>query len=115
MLRDALGQRLTVLRPAAYHQNLLAQALAGMHHGALLARRAVHATSTSPTSAEVAADALGGPTPGVTLDLAGPEVLTTRQLAELAAAVLGREVSDMRIALAGVAGRAGRRAREPGP
>ena len=44
--------------------------------------------------AEVAADALGGAHAGLTLDLAGPEVLTTRQLAEQAAAALGREVSE---------------------
>ena len=49
--------------------------------------------------AEVAADALGGAHAGLTLDLAGPEVLTTRQLAEQAAAALGREVSDMRVPL----------------
>ena len=30
VLREALGERLTVLRPAAYHQNLVAQARSGM-------------------------------------------------------------------------------------
>ena len=30
LLREALGERLTVLRPAAYHQNLLGQARSGM-------------------------------------------------------------------------------------
>ena len=42
--------------------------------------------------AEVAADALTGHHLGVTLDLAGPEVLTTREMAEQAASALGRPV-----------------------
>ena len=37
---------------------------------------------------------------GTTLDLAGPEVLTTRQLTEAAAVALGRPVSDSRMPLA---------------
>ena len=36
----------------------------------------------------------------MTLDLAGPEVLTTRQLTEEAAVALGRPVSDSRMPLA---------------
>ena len=42
VLGDALGDLLTVLRPAAYHQNLLEQARSGAHPGALLARRPLH-------------------------------------------------------------------------
>ena len=97
-LRAALGERLTVLRPAAYHQNLAGQA----HSGMLRVPYSVDAPFTNVDLidvAEVAADALCGAHTGLTLDLAGPEVLTTRQLAEQAAAALGREVSDMRIPL----------------
>ena len=98
VLRAALGERLTVLRPAAYHQNLAGQAHAGM----LRVPYSLDAPFTNvdlTDVAEVAADALGGAHAGRTLDLAGPEVLTTRQLAEQAAAALGRDVSDMRIPL----------------
>ena len=88
VLRDALGERVTVLRPAAYHQNLVAQALSGM----LPVPYSLDAPFTNvdlEDVAEVAADALLGAHAGLTLDLAGPEVLTVRQLAEQAAAVLG--------------------------
>ncbi len=98
LLRAALGERLTVLRPAAYHQNLLGQARSGM----LRVPYSLDAPFTNvdlTDVAEVAADALGGAHAGLSLDLAGPEVLTTRQLAEQAAAALGRVVSDMRIPL----------------
>ena len=93
VLRDALGQRLTVLRPAAYHQNLVQQALSGM----LAVPYSLDAPFTNvdlADVAEVAADALLGAHAGLTLDLAGPEVLSTRQLAAQAAAVLGRGVGD---------------------
>jgi uncharacterized protein YbjT (DUF2867 family) len=98
LLRDALGERVTVLRPAAYHQNLVAQARSGM----LSVPYSVDAPFTNvdlADVAEVAADALGGAHAGLTLDLAGPEVLTTRQLAERAAVALGHPVSDMRMPL----------------
>ncbi len=98
MLRGALGERLTVLRPAAYHQNLVAQALAGM----LRVPYSVDAPFTNvdlADVADVAADALLGAHAGLTLDLAGPEVLTTSQLAEQAAAVLRREVSSERVSV----------------
>ena len=42
LLRDAVGDRLVVLRPAAYHQNLVAQARSGMLAVPVLARRPVH-------------------------------------------------------------------------
>lgn len=98
VLRTALGERVTVLRPAAYHQNLLAQARSGM----LAVPYSLDAPFTNvdlDDVAQVAADALLGAHAGATLDLAGPEVLTTRQMAEHAAAGLGRPVSDMRIPL----------------
>ncbi|MFL6079380.1 MAG: SDR family oxidoreductase [Ornithinibacter sp.] len=96
VLRAALGERLTVLRPAAYHQNLVPQALAGM-------LRVPYSLDMPFTNvdladvAEVAVHALQGAHAGLTLDLAGPEALTVRQLAERATALLGREVSCVRI------------------
>ncbi len=98
LLRYALGTGLTVLRPAAYHQNLVTQALARM----LRVPYSVDAPFTNvelADVAEVAADALLGAHAGLNLDLAGPEVLTTRQLAEQASAVLGREVGSMPISV----------------
>ena len=98
VLREALGERLTVLRPAAYHQNLVGSALAG----GLSVPYSLDAPFTNvdlADVAEVAAAALGGAHAGLTLDLAGPEVLTTRQLAEQATAVLGREVLVARISV----------------
>jgi len=99
LLREALGERLTVLRPAAYHQNLLGQARSGM----LTVPYSLDAPFTNvdlDDVAQVAADALLGAHTGLTLDLAGPEVLTVRQMTEEAAAALGRPVSDARISLA---------------
>ena len=99
VLREALGERLTVLRPAAYHQNLLGQARTGM----LSVPYSLDAPFTNvdlDDVADVAADALLGAHPGLTLDLAGPEVLTTRQMTEEAAAALGRPVSDTHVSLA---------------
>jgi NAD(P)H dehydrogenase (quinone) len=98
VLREALGQPLTVLRPAAYHQNLVAQALSGM----LAVPYSLDAPFTNvdlADVAEVAADALLGAHAGLTLDLAGPEALSTRLLAAQAAAVLGREVGDRRMSV----------------
>jgi NAD(P)H dehydrogenase (quinone) len=99
VLREALGERLTVLRPAAYHQNLLGQARTGM----LSVPYSLDAPFTNvdlADVADVAADALLGAHPGATLDLAGPEVLTTRQMTEEAATALGHSVSDTHISLA---------------
>ncbi len=98
VLREVFGERLTVLRPAAYHQNLVGAALGGE----LCVPYSLDAPFTNvdlADVAEVAVAALGGGHAGLTLDLAGPEVLTTRQLAEQAAAVLGREVRVRRISL----------------
>ena len=89
-----LGQscpgRLVVLRPAAYHQNLLAGALSGT----ITVPYSVDAPFTTvdlDDVAEVAAAVLLGQGVGVH-DLAGPEVLTTRVMGEQAASVLCCEV-----------------------
>lgn len=86
----------TVLRPAAYHQNLLGSALSG--------RLAVPYSLDSPFTnvdlddvAEVAATVLTRPGhEGVTYDLAGPEVLSVRDQAAVATDVLGRRVEAVR-------------------
>lgn len=92
LLRGVLGERVTVLRPAAYHQNLLDQALAGM----VTVPYSPDAPFTNVDLgdvAEVAASVLLDPVAAHQVhDLAGPEVLTTRAMAEQAAAVLGRAV-----------------------
>jgi uncharacterized protein YbjT (DUF2867 family) len=91
VLRAALGAGLTVLRPAAYHQNLLGQALGG----AVTVPYSPDAPFTTVDLADVAAvaaDALTGSHPGAALDLGGPQVLTTREMAGLAASALGRPV-----------------------
>ena len=95
LLREVLGERVTVLRPAAYHQNLLGPARAGV----LRVPYSLDAPFTNVDLrdvAEVAADALAGQHAGTALDLAGPEVLTTRVLAEQAARALGRPVAAVR-------------------
>jgi uncharacterized protein YbjT (DUF2867 family) len=91
----------TVLRPAAYHQNLVGAALAG--------RLAVPYSLDSPFTnvdladvAEVAATVLTRPGhEGVTYDLAGPEVLSVRDQAVVAADVLGHPVEAVRVELSG--------------
>ena len=92
LLRQAMGDRLVVLRPAAYHQNLLDQARAGM----VTVPYSPDAPFTNVDLgdvAEVAAAALLDPGVGGEVhELAGAEVLTTRAMVEQAAAVLGRAV-----------------------
>ena len=98
LLREALGSRVTVLRPAAYHQNLVGQARAGL----LSVPYSLDAPFTNvdlDDVAAVAADALGGAHAGATLELAGPEVLSVREMAEQAAAALGRPVRASRMPL----------------
>ena len=95
----ATGLPWTVLRPAAYHQNLLGAALAG--------RIAVPYDLDAPFTnvdlgdvAEVAAEALTGALPaGGTHELAGPETLSVRALAEVATDVLGRPVHAEQVTL----------------
>jgi uncharacterized protein YbjT (DUF2867 family) len=89
----------TVLRPAAYHQNLLGAALRG--------RIAVPHDLDAPFTnvdlgdvAEVAARALTGEFPaGGTHELAGPETLSVGALAEVATDVLGRPVHAEQVPL----------------
>lgn len=93
VLRDLLPGRVVVLRPAAYHQNLLEPALAG--------RITVPYSLDAPFSnvdlddvAEVAAMALTEEGhAGQTYELCGPEALSVRELAAIAREVLGREVA----------------------
>ena len=99
VLRSALGDRLTILRPAAYHQNLLDQARAGVI--------TVPYSPDAPFSnvdlgdvAQVAAAALLNPVIGGGVhDLAGPQVLTTEEMGRQAAAALGRRVEVRRISI----------------
>lgn len=89
----------TILRPAAYHQNLLDAARGG--------RIAVPYSLDAPFSnvdledvAEVAAMVLTDPGhAGRTYELAGPEILTVRDLAEIASAMLGRDVEAVMVPL----------------
>ena len=99
VVRSAI-QDTTVLRPAAYHQNLVDAAHAG--------RLAVPYSLDTPFTnvdlddvAEVAATVLTRPGhEGVTHDLAGPEVLSVREQAHVAAHVLGHPVEALRVELA---------------
>ena len=95
LLRAVLGERVTVLRPSAYHQNLLGQALDGVVT-VPYSPDAPFSTVDLDDVSQVAADALTGGHAAATLDLAGPDVLTTRQMAEQASDVLGRPVEVRR-------------------
>lgn len=99
VLRSALGDRLTVLRPAAYHQNLLDQ----VHTGVVNLPYSPDAPFSNVDLgdvAQVAAGALLDPAgDGGVHDLAGPEVLTTEQMGQQAAAVLGHPVEIRRISI----------------
>ncbi|CAN7475329.1 NmrA family NAD(P)-binding protein [Terrabacter sp. LjRoot27] len=90
----------TVLRPAAYHQNLLDAA----HVGRLAVPYSLDVPFTNvdlDDVAEVAATVLTRPGhEGVTYDLAGPEVLSVREQARVAADVLGHPVEAVRVELA---------------
>lgn len=90
---------LTVLRPAAYHQNLVGAAQAG----SLAVPYSLDAPFTNvdlDDVAEVAATALTRPGhEGVTYDLAGPEVLSVADQARVAGRVLGRPVEAVRLDL----------------
>jgi uncharacterized protein YbjT (DUF2867 family) len=98
VVRD-LHPHAVVLRPAAYHQNLLDAARGG--------RIAVPYSLDTPFTnvdlddvAEVAAALLTGSAwQAATLELAGPERLTVRELADIAARTLGREVLAERTSL----------------
>lgn len=100
LLRQVALPELVVLRPGAYHQNLLGAALAG--ELAVPYRLDVPFTTVDLADvAEVAASALLGRLPaGSVVDLAGPESLTVAQLAAQAEQVLGRSVTARRLTLA---------------
>ena len=91
--------RATILRPAAYHQNLVEAARSG--------RMAVPYSLDAPFTnvdlgdvAEVAALVLTRHGhEGITYELAGPEVLSVHEQAAVATAVLGRQVTAERMTL----------------
>ena len=91
----AEGVPWTVLRPAAYHQNLLPAALAGE----LAVPYSLDAPFTNVDLADVAlvaATVLAEPGhEGQVYDLAGPETLTVREMAAQATDVLGRPVAAL--------------------
>lgn len=99
LLRQSLGDRLVVLRPAAYHQNLLDQAPAGV----MTVPYSPDAPFTNVDLGDVGDVAawalLEQGVGGEVHDLAGPEALTTREMAERASAALGRPVRVERITL----------------
>src|SRR4051812_16130855 len=90
----------TILRPAAYHQNLTEAAL----YGRLYVPYSLDAPFTNVDLhdvAQVAATVLTRPGhEGVTYELAGPEVLSVRDQARVAADVLGHPVEAVRVELA---------------
>ncbi|MGG5260174.1 SDR family oxidoreductase [Phycicoccus avicenniae] len=92
VLRRRVPASLVVLRPSAYHENLLPQVLAGavtLPYSADTPFTTVALTDV----AEAAAGALLDPArDGEVHDLVGPDVLTTRQMVARAEQVLGRPV-----------------------
>lgn len=107
----ALLPQATVLRPAAYHQNLLDAARLGrvdvpysldspfsnvdLDDVAQVAALVLTANGNADRNAERNADGHEG----ATYDLAGPERLSVRELAAIATDVLGRRVDAVEIAL----------------
>ncbi len=91
-LREGFPGGLVVLRPSAYHQNLVPQVLAGevvLPYSADAPFTTVDLEDVALAAAVVLLDASRA---GEVHELSGPEVLTTRRMAEVAAEVLGREV-----------------------
>ena len=92
VLRERFPGGLVVLRPSAYHQNLLPQVLAGE----VVLPYSADAPFTTVDLEDVALAAalvlLDPSRAGEVHDLSGPEVLTTRRMVEQAAEVLGQEV-----------------------
>ena len=90
----------TVLRPAAYHQNLVDAAASGR----LTVPYSLDAPFTNVDLADVAEVAATVLTrvghEGLTYDLAGPEVLSVRDLARVATDVVGRPVQAIRVEVA---------------
>jgi NAD(P)H dehydrogenase (quinone) len=99
VLRQALGERVTVLRPSAYHQNLVGPTRSGL----LSVPYSLDAPFTNVDLgdvAEVAASMLLDPGGGGDVhDLAGPEQLTTRQMCFKAASASGRAVDVREITI----------------
>ncbi|MGO4601045.1 SDR family oxidoreductase [Terrabacter sp. 2YAF2] len=99
VIRDHLPG-VTVLRPAAYHQNLVDAAASGQ----LTVPYSLDAPFTNVDLADVAQVAVTVLTrighEGLTYDLAGPEVLSVRDLARVATDVLGRPVQAIRVDVA---------------
>lgn len=100
VIRDHLPG-VTVLRPAAYHQNLVDAAVSGR----LTVPYSLDAPFTNVDLADVAEVAVTVLTrighEGLTYDLAGPEVLSVRDLARVATDVLSRPVQAIRVDVAG--------------
>lgn len=89
----AAGVPWTVLRPAAYHQNLLPAALSGSI-GVPYSLDAPFSNVDLEDVAAVAATVLSeAGHEGQTYDLAGPETLSVREMAAQASEVLGRPVT----------------------
>ncbi|HSF99094.1 MAG TPA: NmrA family NAD(P)-binding protein [Ornithinibacter sp.] len=99
LLRQALGGRVVVLRPAAYHQNLLGQARAGVMTVPYSPDAPFTTVDLGDVAAVAASALLGSGARGGVHDLAGPEPLTTREMAEQASVALGRPVRVERITL----------------
>ena len=93
VLRERFSGLLTVLRPSAYHQNLVPQVLAG-EVVLPYSPDAPFTTVDLDDVAQAAAAVLLDPSPtGAVHDLCGPDVLSTRLMVEVAAEVIGRGVT----------------------
>lgn len=100
VLRDGVPGSLAILRPSAYHQNLLGAALRG-EIAVPYSLDAPFTTVDLLDVAEAAAVVLLDPSgAGGVHDLCGPDVLTSRRMAEVAADVLGRPVHARELTLA---------------
>lgn len=92
VLRERFSGGLVVMRPSAYHQNLLPQVLAG-EVALPYSADAPFTTVDLEDVAEAAAVVLLDPSrAGEVHGLSGPELLTTRRMVEVAREVLGHEV-----------------------
>jgi NAD(P)H dehydrogenase (quinone) len=92
LLRRRFPGDLVVLRPAAYHQNLLGHALGGTITVPYSADSPFTTVDLDDVAEVAGAVLLARGVDGGVHDLAGPEVLTTRAMADQAASVLGRAV-----------------------
>ncbi|QIM23099.1 NmrA family NAD(P)-binding protein [Phycicoccus sp. HDW14] len=93
VLRERLPASLVVLRPCAYQENLLPQVLAGevvLPYSPDAPFTAVALDDVAEAAAKVLLDPASR---RATYDLAGPQALSTREMVEQAAEVLGRPVA----------------------